>query len=455
MPPATFSVTAEETSGDDEVLTSRMTSSLWSSADATRAAANRVAAAASRNPVSAVTTISIVVTITEAAIQLPLQSRRHRGVKDRGIVFREYSREWAGGVQWHSNASCADPVELVLDTGNAAVFNVAFTWDVSNSRWVGLGRFHQSTPNAPNCLVPWHFQAINDLAYSDDGRGESYRTLTVPKNVQCNNIGEPKWMRVGGKQLVYCYTNGACPSATFMNDVPSGKLRDTLLASFYRNYFFDFTTPEHTAGRAPAHPIWYEERPEPDQPTAKNFLFFEHGGQPYAITLVEPTHSIYALSLTTGFMYPAYSPNTSSSVLGLGFSSDIRTSLSAGPIKIDEHRFLVAGHVAKGGWADAYRLTFFYVFSAKPPFAIKCVTPVMSFGLSERARASKEYALEYNTHIELHGRHVYLSIGVDNCFTRLLKLPLGRILRHCSAPPLKPNRARLHLSKDRCGWEHW
>ena len=123
-----------------------------------------------------------------------------------------------------------------------------------------------------------------------------------------------------------------------------------------------------------------------------------HGGQPYAITLVEPTHSIYALSLTTGFMYPAYSPNTSSSVLGLGFSSDIRTSLSAGPIKIDEHRFLVAGHVAKGGWADAYRLTFFYVFSAKPPFAIKCVTPVMSFGLSERARASKEYALEYNTH---------------------------------------------------------
>ena len=110
MPPATFSVTAEETSGDDEVLTSRMTSSLWSSADATRAAANRVAAAASRNPVSAVTTISIVVTITVAAIQLPLQSRRHRGVKDSGIVFREYSREWAGGVQWHSNASCADPV---------------------------------------------------------------------------------------------------------------------------------------------------------------------------------------------------------------------------------------------------------------------------------------------------------------------------------------------------------
>ena len=95
-------------------------------ADANRAAA--MAAYSSRHPTSAVATISIVVTIMVAALQL---TRHQDGTE-------EYSREWAGGVQWHSKAPCVDPVELVLDTGNAAVFNVAFTWDVSNSRWVGL-----------------------------------------------------------------------------------------------------------------------------------------------------------------------------------------------------------------------------------------------------------------------------------------------------------------------------
>ena len=59
----------------------------------------------------------------------------------------------------------------------------------------------------------------------------------------------------------------------------------------------------------------------------------------------------------------------------------------------DGERLLIAGHVRKGGFNRAMRLTFFYTCSAAPPFAIREVTPVVNFGWSAK--------LEYCTHIEL------------------------------------------------------
>ena len=56
----------------------------------------------------------------------------------------------------------------------------------------------------------------------------------------------------------------------------------------------------------------------------------------------------------------------------------------------------VPAHVAVGGWWSAMRLTFFYAFEATPPFAPRCATPPMGFGLSRDVPP-----LEYATHLEL------------------------------------------------------
>ena len=76
------------------------------------------------------------------------------------------------------------------------------------------------------------------------------------------------------------------------------------------------------------------------------------------------------------------------------------------------------GHVSQGGWLGAYRMTFFFGVSRTPPFGLECVTPMIAFGMSD--------SLEYATHVELHDDHLYVSVGVDNCWTALVKLQVHR-----------------------------
>ena len=108
----------------------------------------------------------------------------------------------------------------------------------------------------------------------------------------------------------------------------------------------------------------YTTPPDAADPSAKNFLFFAAQGALYAIALIEP-HVVYSLHPLRGHdhvanMAPAHVTHTT-----FGFGHHLRLSLSGGPVRADERTFLVAAHVAVGGWWNAMRLTFFYAFDAE------------------------------------------------------------------------------------------
>ena len=83
----------------------------------------------------------------------------------------------------------------------------------------------------------------------------------------------------------------------------------------------------------------------------------------------------------------------------LGFIDPI--GLSGGPVELPKGLgtasglLLVAGHVRRGGWHNATRMTFFYACDPRPPFAIRYVTPLITFGFSA--------SLEYLTHLSQVG----------------------------------------------------
>ena len=96
--------------------------------------------------------------------------------------------------------------------------------------------------------------------------------------------------------------------------------------------------------------------------------------------------------------------------------------LSAGPVHLPGVGWLAAGHTAVGGWGG-WRMTYFYVFRDEPPFDILCHTPEISFGHSDH--------LEYLTNIQLIDDVLYLSLGVVDCYSVLVKVPLRKILSLC------------------------
>ena len=107
---------------------------------------------------------------------------------------------------------------------------------------------------------------------------------------------------------------------------------------------------------------------------------------------------------------PAYVTHTP-----LGYDTSLfRPSLSGGPVRINAKQMLTAAHLSRGPWHVAYRVTFFYIFSAEPPYQILCATPNLLFNLTQRGR-SHGMELEYATHLELHNTDdLYVSVGVDN-----------------------------------------
>ena len=111
---------------------------------------------------------------------------------------------------------------------------------------------------------------------------------------------------------------------------------------------------------------------------AKNFLVFDaHLGRAgrspgrdldeinsfaaYAITLISP-HRVYKVDLRDGRM-----KLVASQAVRLGFEDHV--GLSAGPIVLDSGMYLVAGHIRRGGWGWATRMTFFYEFD---PAVLSC-----------------------------------------------------------------------------------
>ena len=143
------------------------------------------------------------------------------------------------------------------------------------------------------------------------------------------------------------------------------------------------------------------ERPEPSSPHAKNFLLFPNPDPAaaasrdalLAIALIQP-HRVYRVDQRSGLM-----ELLATSHADLGFIDPI--GLSGGPVELPKGLgtasglLLVAGHVRRGGWHNATRMTFFYACDPRPPFAIRYVTPLITFGFSA--------SLEYLTHLSQVG----------------------------------------------------
>ena len=72
-------------------------------------------------------------------------------------------------------------------------------------------------------------------------------------------------------------------------------------------------------------------------------------------------HVVYELDTHTGLMTLAYNTTFVST------ANYSRIGLSASAARLNATAFLAAAHDSRGGWGDAYRMTVFYVFGARPP----------------------------------------------------------------------------------------
>ena len=296
----------------------------------------------------------------------------------------------------------------ILTVKNVANFNLGFRWNATQNAWSALGRWHQSCKQCQHQKSRCAKHPINSIAYSwNAADADSFVGLDVPPDVRTTNIGEPKWIQFHGHAAILSHTNGEALSGT-------GLAFDPQLESSHSAYK-SYVIQSIPFGNA--IPIQYGKRIEELNPTAKNFLFFASGNDTYIVTLVQP-HKIYKWN-DDGMIEPKYSSWCSN----CSFFSDVPHFLSAGPVLVEGVGWLAGGHSAYGAFGG-YRMSYFYVFRDSPPFDILCLTPDMSFGHSTH--------LEYMTNIELFDRDLYISLGVDDCHSVLVKVPLAKVLERCT-----------------------
>ena len=340
---------------------------------------------------------------------------------------------------------------VLVPPSRAAQWNIIWTWAAAAQAWTSIARHDDHLVTTPRCkphFERWRVPAVetadptvaNNLTSSSmpDVREAldaasarrlpllSYRRLRLPRNIfgACGwRLGEPKLVAgPNGSRFLYGYCRGSAPA--LWRRLPN-ESRSEYRANGYKNFLCEFHA---SAGGCDVSRdvvlLNYarHERPERASAVAKNFLVFSpsssqraHGnGTLLAIALIQP-HRVYHVKMSTGRMVPLATTH-----VDLGFVEPV--GLSAGPIFLPGgEEMLVAGHTRRGGFNQAMRQTFFYACEARPPFSIRAVTPLVNFGWSP--------VLEYLTHIELHGDQLHVSLGVADCSSVLLRLPLSAVLR--------------------------
>jgi hypothetical protein len=324
-------------------------------------------------------------------------------------------------------------VQVIFDIYDAPVFNLAFAPSKPDrfTKWKAAGRWYShETYLMANCTRDntsrWRrqyggAQHWDQIAYASEvsNSPDAFSIVEVPASVRCQTVGEPHWISAS-PQHVYAYTHNDC-SAVKHTWRPYWKKHWAAAAGEYswhnweknnfRGYLFN---PTHRKPLATF--LSYKRRPERANVIAKNFLFFQYGGEVYVVTLFNP-HMTYSLDASTGLMnysfQSTFTPKPRYHKIGL----------SAGPVRLNSSAFLAAAHESKGGWSDAYRMTVFYVFAASPPFRVLCTTPPISFGFS--------VTLEYCTSLQQHGLSLYVGIGYNNCYSALVKVSARSILARC------------------------
>ena len=231
--------------------------------------------------------------------------------------------------------------------------------------------------------------------------------ITIPSQVKSTNVGEVKGFMLDNQFYVYTNFFGSRKSLDIFPVWATENSRELYFKSDYKNYLWNINTGK-------VIPLFYDILPG-ESWTNKNFLFFENRGKYLVITSVSP-HRIYELDINTGYMKPyTYTNNKVKDFLG----SEYRVNLSGGPIRIvNKGCYLVAGHISKGGWGGL-RMTFFYTFRDSYPFDILSVSKPISFGFSQK--------LEYCNQMFEYKENIYLSIGIEDDYSVLLKMKLNDI----------------------------
>jgi len=348
---------------------------------------------------------------------------------------------------------------VLVPPSQAAQWNALWTWSAAAHAWVSIARHDDHLVTTPRCtphFKRWRAPALEptietsgatnanlsnsslpdvrealDAAFARTLRLLSYQRMQLPRNIlrYCGwQLGEPKLVAgPHGRRLLYGYCRAAAPA--LWRGLPR-TIRNEYRQSTYKNFLCEYHATAvgcDVSHNAVLLNYARHDRPEPASASAKNFLVFSppvpilaknrsrhRHGELLVIALIQP-HRVYRVQMPTGHMVPLATTHAN-----LGFLDPI--GLSAGPILLPGgEQMLVAGHTRRGGFNQAMRQTFFYVCDAQPPFTIRAVTALVNFGWSP--------LLEYLTHIELHGDMLYVSLGIADCSSVLLRLPLSAVLR--------------------------
>jgi len=240
---------------------------------------------------------------------------------------------------------------------------------------------------------------------------ENLQMLNIPKSVKDIYVGEVKPYVFDNQLYLYTHFFGEREDIDIFPSYVSDNAKQLYFESRYKNYLWNLNTDK-------VIPLHYDVIPG-NEKTNKNFLFFQYESDFLSITSISP-HKIYRVSMNTGYMEPFAETNFNfKSVFG-SFFKKTELCLSGGPIHLPKYNsYLVAGHSRIGNWGG-FRMTFFYTFEDKYPFQINKVSPLISFGFSKK--------LEYCNQICKHKEYLYISLGVEDEYSLLLKIHLDDIL---------------------------
>lgn len=389
------------------------------------------------------------------------------------------------GVPPVPHAPLPTPNAVLVDEQADDHFNCAFSR--SGGNWSGVCHLRSGAPGvsfAESILGSANGNAEGRKRVNDIGRGgrtgdSGFRALPLPPAIaaQCPHAGDARFAWLSHRQRAVCtlLSKGSCKLERrkgLLKLLPKTS-SEAARRNFIQNDYVNLCWAVDGAGRSVGlpsqsgafkHPFilfHYDTRPLASERNAKNFLLFPKSiavasgstaAGVYVITLVEPEHVVYAIDVASGHMHTRFA-----TPLRLGFPPPLSARLSSGAVRFNASLLLAFGHIA-GRMGDGMmnssiqgafhslpnvRMSFAYLFDASPPFAVRCATPLLSFGLSS--------TLEYNTYVERDtdplSERIWLSVGYDDRATALVPLSLRALARVCVPLPLKNPRTLLTLAR--------
>lgn len=288
----------------------------------------------------------------------------------------------------------------ILDTTKDNLFNMSYMINKDNYLY-GYGRPKFKNGKGHHKL----YRKIIDL----DGKIiENVTEIKLLDQVKDEFVGEVKSFLLDSNFYIYTNFWGKKESLNIFPKWVSNYSKNIYFKSKYKNYIWNID-------RNKVIPLFYDKLPG-EGFTHKNFLFFMDNKYNYLVITNICPHIIYSVDINSGYMKPYV---TTSNILS-NYFKDCNICLSGGPIKITKlNCYLVAGHISKGGWGGK-RITFFYTFRDIYPFDILSFTPIINFGFNKN--------LEYCNQIFEKNNKLYISLGVNDDYSVLIKTDINNIL---------------------------